>query len=217
MQRLYANRVRFVVSILVLSNGIGIATGDKQLLFGPLEATFAQENASISSTIVANNQSSIVDTFKAHGTISSVAADTLIGSNKTLGSHSADLFVLGGNWSFGVKSGNLSDFGADIVMTKFDGTQRHSHVIENMTNATGAVPPITSDNIILVSNNYTAFTGFVDIGEWKSVSITGNLNNGNLLLLNVDPVKTEHHFKGLPIYGTVASLTDHAGRELRAD
>lgn len=111
----------------------------------------------------------------------------------------------------------ISDFKADIVMTKFDGTQRHLHMIENMTNATGAVPPITSDNIILISNNYTAFTGFVDIGEWKSVSITGNLNNGNLLLLNVDPVKTEHHFKGLPIYGTVASLTDHAGKELRAD
>ena len=107
MQRLYANRVCFLVSILVLSNGIGIATGDKQLLLGPLEVTFAQENASISSTIVANNQSSIVDTFKAHGTISGVAGDIMIGSNETLGSHSADLFVLGGNWSFGVKSGNL--------------------------------------------------------------------------------------------------------------
>ena len=107
MQMLYANRVCFLVSILVLSNGIGIATGGKQLLFGPLESTFAQENASISSTIVVNNQSSIVDTFKAHGTISGVAADIMIGSNETLGSHSADLFVLGGNWSFGVKSGNL--------------------------------------------------------------------------------------------------------------
>lgn len=83
-------------------------------------------------------------------------------------------------------------------MTKFDGSQRHPHVIENITNATGNISPVSSDNITLVSNNFTAFTGVVDIGEWRDVSITGNLNNGNLLILNVDSVKTEHHFKGLP-------------------
>jgi hypothetical protein len=93
-------------------------------------------------------------------------------------------------------------------MMKFDGTQRHLHRIENMTNATGAVPPVTNENITLVSKNYTAFMGIVDIGQWKNVSFTGNLNNGNILILNVDPIKTEHHFKGLPIYGIVTSLTD---------
>ena len=102
-------------------------------------------------------------------------------------------------------------------MTKFDGTQRHSHVIENMTNSTGRISPVNNDAITLVSNNYTAFTGIVDIGKWKDVSIVGNLNNGNTLFLNVDPVKTDHHFKGLPIYGTVASLIDQSGKELRSN
>ena len=169
------------------------------------QEAFAQNTTATLST--AANQS-VKYNFNAHGTISGIAADTMIGSNETLGSHSSDLFVLGGNWSLIVKGGNLSDFGAEIVMMKFDGTQRHSHVIENMTNATGAVPPVTNENITLVSKNYTAFMGSVDIGEWKNVSITGNLNNGNLLILNVDPIKTEHHFKGLPIYGMVTSLTD---------
>jgi hypothetical protein len=158
----------------------------------------------------------VIDTFNSHGTISGIAADTLIGSNETMGSHSADLFVLGGNWSLGVEGGNLSDFNANIVMTKFDGTQRHPHVFENIRNTTGNISPVNSENIVLVSNNFTAFAGVVDIGDWKDVSITGNLNNGNLLILNVDPVKTEHHFKGLPIYGTVTSLTDQSGKELRA-
>jgi hypothetical protein len=157
----------------------------------------------------------VIDTFNSHGTISGIAADTLIGSNETMGSHSADLFVLGGNWSLGVEGGNLSDFNADIVMTKFDGTQRHPHIFENIRNTTGNISPVNSENIVLVSNNFTAFAGVVDIGDWKDVSITGNLNNGNLLILNVDPVKTEHHFKGLPIYGTVTSLTDQSGKELR--
>ena len=60
-------------------------------------------------------------------------------------------------------------------------------------------------------------TGIVDIGKWKDVPIVGNLNNGNTLFLNVDPVKTDHHFKGLPIYGTVASLIDQSGKELRSN
>ena len=162
-----------------------------------------------------NNQT-LIDTFNSHGTISGIAADTMIGSNETMGSHSADLFVLGGNWSLGVEGGNLSDFNADIVMTKFDGTQRHPHVFENIRNTTGNISPVNSENIALVGNNFTAFTGVVDIGDWMDVPISGNLNNGNLLIINVDPAKTEHHFKGLPIYGTVTSLTDQSGKELRA-
>jgi hypothetical protein len=177
-------------------------------LSAQLGSVFAQ-NATGST-----NQTAI-DTFDSRGTISGIAADTLLGSNETLGSHSADLFVLGGNWSLGVEGGNLSEFNADIVMTKFDGTQRHPHKFENIRNTTGNISPVNSENIALVGNNFTAFTGVVDIGDWKDVSISGNLNNGNLLILNVDPVKTEHHFKGLPIYGTVTSLTDQTGKELR--
>ena len=132
-----------------------------------------------------NNQT-LIDTFNSHGTISGIAADTMIGSNETMGSHSADLFVLGGNWSLAVEGGNLSDFNGDIVMTKFDGTQRHPHVFENIRNTTGNISPVNSENIALVGNNFTAFTGVVDIGDWMDVPISGNLNNGNLLIINVD-------------------------------
>jgi hypothetical protein len=174
----------------------------------------AQPSSIFAQNTTDSSNQTVIATFDSHGTISGIAADTLIGSNKTMGSHSADLFVLGGNWSLGVEGGNLSDFNADIVMTKFDGTQRHPHVFENMRNTTGNISPVNSENIALVSNNFTAFIGVVNIGDWKDVSISGNLNNGNLLILNVDPVKTEHHFKGLPIYGTVTSLTDQSGKEL---
>lgn len=177
-------------------------------------ALSTQLSSAIAQNVTGSSNQTVIDTFNSHGTISGIAADTLIGSNETMGSHSADLFVLGGNWSLGVERGNLSEFNADIVMTKFDGTQRHPHVFENMRNATGNISPVNSENIALVSNNFTAFAGVIDIGKWKDVSITGNLNNGNLLILNVDPVRTEHHFKGLPIYGTVTSLTDQSGKEL---
>jgi hypothetical protein len=98
------------------------------------------------NTTGSSNQTAI-DTFNSQGTISGIAADTLIGSNETMGSHSADLFVLGGNWSLGVEGGNLSDFNADIVMTKFDGTQRHPHTFENIRNVTGNITAVNSENI----------------------------------------------------------------------
>jgi hypothetical protein len=193
---------------------IYIAISSSTFLFA-IYALLAQPTSVSAQNVTGTSNQTVIDTFDSHGTISGIAADTLIGSNETMGSHSADLFVLGGNWSLGVEGGNLSDFNADIVMTKFDGTQRHPHVFENIRNTTGNISPVNSENIALVGNNFTGFTGVVDIGDWKDVSISGNLNNGNLLIINVDPVKTEHHFKGLPIYGTVTSLTDQSGKELR--
>jgi hypothetical protein len=193
---------------------IYIAISASTFLF-TIYALLAQPTSVFAQNVTGTSNQTLIDTFDSHGTISGIAADTLIGSNETMGSHSADLFVLGGNWSLGVEGGNLSDFNADIVMTKFDGTQRHPHVFENIRNTTGNISPVNSENIALVGNNFTGFTGVVDIGDWKDVSISGNLNNGNLLIINVDPVKTEHHFKGLPIYGTVTSLTDQSGKELR--
>jgi len=65
-------------------------------------------------------------TFNARGTINSIATDAFIGSNNSLGTHSADLWILGGNWRFSVVNGNLSDFDADIIMTKYDGTGKHT-------------------------------------------------------------------------------------------
>jgi hypothetical protein len=90
MYQWYVSRsVCIIASILVLSTGIGFTTGDNKLLFTIAEAEFAQENASVSSTIADNKKSSIIDSFSTHGTISGIAADTMIGSDETLGSHSA--------------------------------------------------------------------------------------------------------------------------------
>lgn len=208
--------MRYFEDLKIVKNQSAYLTIPAMLFLFILFTLSTHTTSILAQNATGTNNQTLIDTFNSHGTISGIAADTLIGSNETMGSHSADLFVLGGNWSLGVEGGNLSDFNADIVMTKFDGTQRHPHVFENIRNTTGNISPVNSEDIALVGNNFTAFTGVVDIGDWKDVPISGNLNNGNLLIINVDPVKTEHHFKGLPIYGTVTSLTDQSGKELRA-
>lgn len=114
----------------------------------------------------------------------------LVGSDTSLGTHTGDLWILGGNWSFSVENGNLSNFGADIVMTRQDGSGRHIHSIDALTDATGAIPPLTESNIVLRSENYTAFMGNANIttGEevrYQNVPLVIYLNNGNAVSLNV--------------------------------
>jgi hypothetical protein len=197
--------------------GIGSSTSQHQLLVLGQNGT---GNASTSSG--GNNTQTAINTFDAGGTISSLAVDTLTGSNTSLGTHTGDLWLLGGNWSFSINNGNLSDFNADIVMTKHDGTGRHMHLIDMLTNTSGAIPPLTESTIALTNQNYTSFMGNANItaGEqikYQGVPLVVYLNNGNALNINVDPIKTEHHFKGLPIFGTVTSITDGSGKQLRAE
>ena len=163
-----------------------------------------------------------IKTFNAEGRISSLAAGTLLGSNDTLGSHSADLFVLGGDWNLAVTNGSLSDFNVDIIMTKFDGSGKHTHYIGAIENATSTdVEAINNKSILLTSGgNFTHFMGSSDIStngeiKWNDVPITVHLLNGNIINIMVNPVKTNYHFKALPIYGTITSITDQNGNELR--
>lgn len=105
-------------------------------------------------------------------------------------------------------------------MTRQDGSGRHIHSIDTLTDATGAILPLTESNIVLRSENYTSFMGNANIttGEevrYQDVPLVIYLNNGNALNLNVDPVRTEHHFKRLPVLGTVFSITDESDNQLR--
>jgi hypothetical protein len=82
-----------------------------------------------------------------------------------------------------------------------------------------AVPPLADSNITLRSENYTSFVENANITtgteiRYQEVPHVIYLNNGNAINLNVNPVITEHHFKGLPVMGTVLSIADESGNEL---
>lgn len=157
-----------------------------------------------------------VDTFRAKGQISSLASDTLAGRPS---SNTSEIWVLGGNWEFGVNKGNLSNLAIDISMSKIDGKGAHHHTIESLRNATGAVLSSASKQIALTNDNTTTFKGIADITtngkvKWKDVPIVVHLLNGNVINFNIDPTKTDDHFKGLPVFGTVESIIGQDGKEL---
>jgi hypothetical protein len=210
-------------TIITTILGIILFVGSLSII--PVATTMNNNNiiqlASAQTPSATNDTTSNLDTFNAKGTISSLAADIITGTNATLGGHPEDIWVLGGNWSYGVMSGNLSDFNVNIIMTQLTGSGLHTHSIANLRNVTGEVPPLTNTTTIMLRNsNYTDFIGIADINtndqvKWKDVPITVHILKGNIVNFNMDPIKTEDHFKGLPVFGTVTSITDQNNNELR--
>jgi hypothetical protein len=143
-----------------------------------LNLVFAQTQG-INKNNTVNTNAIEIDTFRAKGQISSLASDTLAGRPS---SNASEMWVLGGDWEFGVSKGNLSNLAVDISMSKVDGKEAHHHTIESMRNATGAILPGHSQQIALIEGNHTDFKGIADIttnGEikWKDVPIVVHLMN----------------------------------------
>lgn len=115
-------------------------------------------------------------------------------------------------------------------MIKIDGTAAHKHTIEKLDNASGMPMTVSMLNAsdlmieqpsikIALEGNSTMFMGMADITtnesvQWKDVPVHLSLVNGNIIVLNIDPFKTEDHFKGLPVFGTVELIVDENGKEI---
>jgi len=90
---------------------------------------------------------------------------------------------------------------------KVNGTSSFTGV----TNATGAVPPVSTNNIIqLAKNNSTIFKASADVNingktAFHNVPIVFTLLKGRLVNLSVDPAKTEGLFS-TPLFAIVTSL-----------
>ena len=84
-----------------------------------------------------------------------------------------------------------------------------------MSNKMYCVNVITAGRLIW----HTDFKGIADITtngkiKWKDVPIVIHVLNGNTINFNIESTKTEDHFKGLPVFGTVESIVDQNGKEL---
>ncbi|MDN5847508.1 MAG: hypothetical protein L0H53_14685, partial [Candidatus Nitrosocosmicus sp.] len=191
---------------------LGIATVMIFLIVTNITPNLSVQSANAqNATDSKNTTGTIIDSFRAQGQISSLASDTLVGRDN---STENVMWVLGGDWEFNVADGNLTNFVVEIDMAQADGTAAHKHTIETLSNATGmpfglsmvnatdlmAQHPITK---ISLQNNSTMFNGIADITtdeniQWNDVLTHISLLNGNIFNLNIDPVKTDDHFYGLP-------------------
>jgi hypothetical protein len=200
-----------VLYMVITATSLMGVTGVTSVVNSSDDLAFAQTQGGTNPTNATN-----IDTFRAKGQISSLASDTLAGRPS---SNTSDIWVLGGDWEFGVSKGNLTNLAVDISMSKIDGKGAHHHTIESLRNATGAVLPGHGEQIALTDGNHTDFKGVADITtngkvKWKDVPIVVHLMNGNVINFNIEATKTDDHFKGLPVFGTVESIIGQDGKEL---
>lgn len=185
----------------------------------------------INTTNTTQQSTKNIDTFQAKGQISSLVSDLLVARNtSSTNPEDKTIWVLGGDWSLNVVKGSLTNFNTTINMIKIDGSGAHHHTIGLLTNpsgmpATEKMPSIFSfmfphtPQKIELSGNTTMFTGNADIKtngniKWKDVLIHVAILNGHIFNMNIDPSKTDNHFKAFPILGIVQSITDENGRDL---
>jgi hypothetical protein len=222
----YGSIVLATTSIIILS--IMAITSNFNSYQNALAQQQQQQQQNSTKTNTTNTTSgNQIDTFRAKGQISSVASDFLAGRTN---SNNSQMWVLGGDWEFNVANGTLTNFVTDIVMTQINGQGAHRHTIEKLNDVSGMnvnEPASSMTNMmktnthqkVALQGNSTMFRGTADITtngkiKWTKVPVHVALLNGNIININIDPTKTNDHFKGLPVYGTVQFIIDKDGKDL---
>jgi hypothetical protein len=174
--------------------------------------TNMQTSNNLNTTRNVTKPSSIQDTFSEKGTINSLIYLSSDNNNSTLGG--AKKFILFGDWNLLVNQGVVKDFQAKFINVLPDGTRWHSHGLVNLKTDNN------NTKIHLNGDNSVSISGTVDITSdgsdaWKGVKTNIIISKGNIISIFLDDLTTGEHFRGQPIYGTVQSIKDGNGNEIK--
>ena len=186
---------------------------------GSVMISASAEPDGISSGMVKSNtmQSKITqpknttETFSAMGSISSVIYQTRV--NNTSDLVAAEKSILSGEWFIQNTGGIITAFVAKFNQVLDDGTRWHTYELFNFTAGNKARVHLTPDDSVI-------FSGTVDIKlnntiVWKNIKLTVFLLKGNTIIFALDDKAIGDHFRDQPIYGTVVSIKDRMGREMK--
>lgn len=131
-----------------------------------------------------------IDSFKASGTVNTVIVT------------STSKWNAGGEWNLIVENGDVKNFTTN--MSWHNGTSGHTHEFLNFD---------SKGDIKLPPDNIVTIVGKMDVGtngqvSWKKVPSTIDIGGGGqTITISLDHEKTDHHFAGQSIVGTVTTLT----------
>jgi hypothetical protein len=146
-------------------------------------------------------------------------------------------YLLVGNWSFDIVSGNLQNFTMNLQNVSLAGKAEHTYSVNGLTNvtgigtrnvtspnnttspATGANQNSSKSNKIVLTGNETAFGGLATIYSdgkpaWNNVLTSITVLNGKLINISFDSRKTEGRFAGNLIYGAITTLEDKGNNNI---
>jgi len=130
-------------------------------------------------------------------------------SNATQTASSSAPFLVGGDWTIDVESGNVTDFRANFTMVRTDGSEHHSHDITNFkvgNNTQFQLDPAGTTTI-----NGTADISVNGTSHWPGVDTTITVEKARILTIQPEEEDAKQHFMGQPIYGIVLSATGANG------
>ena len=174
--------------------------------------TNMQTSNNLNTTRNVTKLSSIQDTFSEKGTINSLIYLSSDNNNSTLGD--AKKFILFGDWNLLVNQGVVKNFQAKFINVLPDGTRWHSHGLVNLKTDNN------NTKIHLNGDNSVSLAGTIDItldgsDAWKGAKTNIIISKGNIISIFLDDLTTGEHFRGQPIYGTVQSIKDGNGNEIK--
>jgi len=174
--------------------------------------TNMQTSNNLNTTRNVTKLSSIQDTFSEKGTINSLIYLSSDNNNSTLGG--AKKFILFGDWNLLVNQGVVKNFQAKFINVLPDGTRWHSHGLVNLKTDNN------NTKIHLNGDNSVSLAGTIDItldgsDAWKGAKTNIIISKGNIISIFLDDLTTGEHFRGQPIYGTVQSIKDGNGNEIK--
>jgi hypothetical protein len=201
-----------------------------QHLAAAQQQTEQQQNQTQSSNATTIANTTMTDTFKADGiiagmiqqqggssqqTVTSGNATTPSGNptanaTQTVGTSSP--FLVGGDWTLDVDSGNVTNFRANFTMVRTDGSEHHSHDITNFkvgNNTQFQLDPKGKTTI-----NGTADYAVNGTSKWPGSDTTITIEKARILTIQPNEQEVKQHFQGQPIYGIVSQATGENGTKI---
>jgi hypothetical protein len=206
------NRLSYVIA-LFFSFALMFGVIGSIIILAPVEAKGTDSGMvkSITKQSKITEPMDTTQTFSANGTISSLIFQTRINNTSDLAT--ARKSILSGEWLIHNTGGTITAFVAKFNQVLDDGTRWHTYQLFNFTTR-------KNTGIHLTSDDSTIFSGTIDIKlnntvVWKNIKLTIFILKGNTIIFALDDKAIGDHFRDQPIYGTVVSLKDRMGRDMK--
>jgi hypothetical protein len=212
------------IGLVLVAAAFTFSFGNNPQHVATAQQTEQQQNQTQSSNATTIANTTMTDTFMAKGVITgtiqegggqtSTAGNASQSGNQTSNAtqtaeSSSSPFLVGGDWTLDVESGNVTNFMSNFTMVRTDGSEHHSIDISNFkvgNNTQFQLDPAGKTTI-----NGTADIAVNGTGQWPGTDTTITIEKARILTIQPEEEEAKQHFKGQPIYGIVLSATGANG------
>ncbi len=137
--------------------------------------------------------------------------------NALSGNMSPRMYLAAGTWHLDVIDGKVKDLFANFTQVTTTGINPHTHTITNyrQDNSSNPVKFESKSNTIKITGFADVLRNGQPVKNWMNVPVKVTLSKDNVIGIDVDPIKTDFHFGGTPIFGIVTSLTNQNNNNLK--